>query len=181
MSILWVSILFILVRLSLSKKVDENNCEVCVKYVRDFINSLPVEQRGSKNAVKEAFEKTCSKSKGKNNTFCYSVGGLEMSAAKTVDFLVTPVTKFMPAEKVCEELSSKVSDICDLTYEKQIDLKELDLKRAPLKVLRKIISDWGIECRGCAEKSDFVNMIEQNMPIYDPEAAAYRDRKKSEL
>ena len=45
--------------------------------------------------------------------------------------------------------------------EKQIDLKTVDLKKLRVRDLRKILNDWDEECRGCAEKSDFVARIEE--------------------
>lgn len=43
--------------------------------------------------------------------------------------------------------------------EKQIDLENVDLRKLKVKELKKILSQWGEECRGCAEKSDYVSKI----------------------
>lgn len=48
--------------------------------------------------------------------------------------------------------------------EKQIDLETVDLKKLKVKELKKILNQWGEECRGCAEKSDFVNRINDLKP-----------------
>ena len=45
--------------------------------------------------------------------------------------------------------------------DKQIDLKNVDLKKLRVKQLKKILSDWDEECVGCLEKSDFIRRIEQ--------------------
>ncbi len=52
------------------------------------------------------------------------------------------------------------------TAEKQIDLTNVDLKTLKVKELKKILRDWGEECRGCAEKMDFVNKIKLLMPTH---------------
>ncbi len=52
------------------------------------------------------------------------------------------------------------------TAEKQIDLTNVDLKTLKVKELKKILRDWGEECRGCAEKMDFVNKIQLLMPTH---------------
>ena len=45
--------------------------------------------------------------------------------------------------------------------EKQIDWKNVNLKKMRVKELKKILSDWGEKCSGCIEKSDFIKEIEE--------------------
>jgi len=35
----------------------------------------------------------------------------------------------------------------------------VDLKKLRVKELKKILNRWGEDCRGCVEKSDFINKI----------------------
>uniref|UniRef100_A0A183BBW3 Mesencephalic astrocyte-derived neurotrophic factor homolog n=1 Tax=Echinostoma caproni TaxID=27848 RepID=A0A183BBW3_9TREM len=103
---------------------------------------------------------------------------LEESAAKTVNALVLPITMHKPAEKVCEDLKKTVTDICDLRYEKTLDLKTFDFEKAKVKELRDILRSWDIKCVGCVERSDFYNFVMENLPKYDPQAAAAYEAKK---
>lgn len=83
----------------------------------------------------------------------------------------------MPADKICrEKLLKKDSQICDLKYDKQIDLDTVDLKKLKVKDLKKILSDWGEETVGLAEKSDFIRRIEELKPKH-----AGKGTKKSDL
>ena len=43
--------------------------------------------------------------------------------------------------------------------EKQIDLETVDLKKLRVKELKKILSQWGEDCRGCVEKTEFIDKI----------------------
>ena len=43
--------------------------------------------------------------------------------------------------------------------EKQIDLDTVDLKKLRVKELKKILSQWGENCRGCVEKTEFIDKI----------------------
>ena len=43
--------------------------------------------------------------------------------------------------------------------EKQIDVSTIDLKTLRVKELKKILNQWGEMCRGCAEKTDFIDRI----------------------
>ena len=45
--------------------------------------------------------------------------------------------------------------------EKQIDWASIDLGKLRVKELKKILTDWGESCRGCAEKRDFIERIDQ--------------------
>lgn len=50
--------------------------------------------------------------------------------------------------------------------EKQIDLDAVDLKKLKVKDLRKVLNDWGEDCKSCIEKNDFVKRIEELKPKY---------------
>ncbi len=70
----------------------------------------------------------------------------------------------MPTEKICTHLKKLDSQICELKYEKQIDLDAVDLKKLKVRDLKKILNDWGEECKACTEKSDFIKRIEHLKP-----------------
>ena len=46
-----------------------------------------------------------------------------------------------------------------LSSEKKIDINAVDLKTLRVKELKRILSTWDEDCRGCAEKNDFVKKI----------------------
>lgn len=66
-----------------------------------------------------------------------------------------------------------VSGLSQLT-DKQVDLSTVDLKKLRVKELKKILDEWGESCKGCAEKSDFIQKITDLMPKYAPHAAKSR-------
>lgn len=78
-----------------------------------------------------------------------------------------PMSWNMPADKICrEKLLKKDSQICDLKYEKQIDVNSVDLKTLKVKDLKKILSDWGEDSKGFTEKSEFIKRIEELKPKF---------------
>jgi hypothetical protein len=92
---------------------------------------------------------------------------LETSATYIIPEMSKPMSWNMPAEKICrEKLLKKDSQICDLRYEKQIDLDSVDLKKLKVKDLKKILSDWGVSTSDLVEKSDFIRKIEELKPKY---------------
>ncbi|KAF5395840.1 Mesencephalic astrocyte-derived neurotrophic factor protein [Paragonimus heterotremus] len=181
-----------------TKKVDESNCEVCVKFLRKLYSTFETDNvdRGSLNDVKDAIVKLCKTADHVENRFCYHIGAVEESAAKTVGTVALHINLFKPPEKVCEEVSKIASDICSLKYRESIldfyfsyhlakkkDLTQFDFTKARLKELKEILYEWGIyDCPGCIEKSDYLQLVLEKLPIYAPEAAAaLEQRKKHEL
>lgn len=156
------------------KEANEENCEVCVKFMGKFIDSLSSDISGTPAKIEDAFKKFCKGTKKDDNRFCYYVGGLEESATGILGEMSKPVSWGMPADKVCMKLYRKDNQICDLKYEKQIDLSKTDLKKLKVKDLKKILSDWDEQCRGCTEKDDYVRLIEELMPKYAPDSHAKR-------
>ncbi|XP_023176098.1 mesencephalic astrocyte-derived neurotrophic factor homolog [Drosophila hydei] len=144
----------------------EDDCEVCVKTVKRFGDTLDEATKKDYKLIETAFKKYCKTQKNKEHRFCYYLGGLEESATGILNELSKPMSWSMPAEKVCEKLKKKDAQICDLRYEKQIDLNNVDLKKLKVRDLKKILNDWDESCDGCLEKSDFIKRIEELKPKY---------------
>jgi len=100
------------------------------------------------------------------NFKCYYLGGVEDSATGILSEMSKPLSWSMPADKICEKLKKKDNQICDLRYEKQIDLKTVNLKKLKVRDLKKILSDWEETCDDCIEKGDFIKRIESLKPKY---------------
>ena len=178
--IVFASIL-LLVHISSAKKLkeaNEENCEVCVKFLSKFIDSLDSDTKSTPAKVEEAFRKTCKTAKKDDNRLCYYIGATEDAATSIVGELTKPVSWGVPANKVCLKLYKKDEQICELKYEKQIDLSNVNLKKLKVKDLKNILSDWDEQCRGCTEKTDYVKRVEELMEKHAPESYAARQKKQ---
>uniref|UniRef100_A0A6P7GFM6 Mesencephalic astrocyte-derived neurotrophic factor homolog n=1 Tax=Diabrotica virgifera virgifera TaxID=50390 RepID=A0A6P7GFM6_DIAVI len=96
--------------------------------------------------------------------FCYYLGGLEESATGILGEMSKPLSWSMPSDKICEKLKKKDAQICELRYDVEIDLKTVDLKKLKVRDLKKILNDWGEDCEGCIEKSEYLKRIEELKP-----------------
>ncbi|XP_075039950.1 mesencephalic astrocyte-derived neurotrophic factor [Mixophyes fleayi] len=151
------------------------DCEVCVSFLTRFYQSLKdnnVEFMPA--AVEKELLKSCDDARGKENRFCYYIGATSDAATKITNEVSKPLSNHIPPEKICEKLKKKDGQICELKYDKQIDLSKVDLKKLRVKELKKILDDWGENCKGCAEKSDYIRKINELMPKYAPKAASAR-------
>ncbi|KAM4741476.1 mesencephalic astrocyte-derived neurotrophic factor [Anableps anableps] len=153
----------------------EGDCEVCVTFLRKFYESLKDANANFNSAnIEKELLKSCSDTKGKENRFCYYIGATSDAATKMINEVSKPLSHHVPVDKICEKLKKKDSQICELRYDKQLDLTTVDLKKLKVKDLKKILEEWGESCKGCAEKSDFIRKITELMPKYAPAAAKAR-------
>lgn len=139
-------------------------CEVCTAFLEKLIDSLLPNEKSNMAKIETKFRSLCKDSKNKDNRFCYYLGGLEESATGILGEMSKPVSWGMPADKVCQKLKKKDSQICDLKYEKQIDLNNVNLKKLKVRELKKILSDWDEHCSDCLEKTDYIKYIEKLKP-----------------
>lgn len=142
-------------------KLKEGECEVCIKFLSKVKKTLTAEEENDVSVIKTRLRKACKKTKGKDNRFCYYIGGTEDAATGMLGEVTKPMSYHVPPEKICEKLKRKDSQICELQYEQKLDLKNTNLKKLRVKQLKKILNDYDEECKGCVEKSDFIKKIEE--------------------
>ncbi|XP_061584311.1 mesencephalic astrocyte-derived neurotrophic factor [Cololabis saira] len=152
----------------------DGECEVCVTFLGKFYQTLKDDNNFKPADIEKALERSCKDAKGKENRFCYYIGGTSDAATKIINEVSRPLSHHVPVDKICEKLRKKDGQICELRYDKQLDLTSVDLKKLKVKDLKKILEDWGESCKGCAEKSDFIRKITELMPTYAPAAARAR-------
>ncbi|CAO1401052.1 unnamed protein product [Diamesa hyperborea] len=169
MSTLRISVFGILLAcalISLGAALKEGDCEVCIKTLEKFGDSLDEITKKDPKKIEQKFKEFCKNTKSKENRFCYYLGGLEDSATSTLGEISKPLSYSLPPTKICEKLKKKDSQICDLKFDKLIDLNTVDLKKLKVRDLKKILSDWDENCDGCLEKNDFIRRIEELKPKY---------------
>lgn len=152
-------------------KKDERDCEVCIGTINKFKTDLTDDVISSEKKLDKAFKKFCKKMPkgGKENRFCYFVGGTEDAATGILGNLIKPLSYHMPVEKICAKLKIMDTQICELKYDVKPDFSKLSKMR--VGELKKILSNWGedMACKGCAEKSDFVKKVKELLKKHDPE------------
>uniref|UniRef100_A0A3Q2HST8 Cerebral dopamine neurotrophic factor n=1 Tax=Equus caballus TaxID=9796 RepID=A0A3Q2HST8_HORSE len=140
---------------------------VCKEFLNRFYNSLIT--RGvsfSLDTIEKELIDFCLDVKGKEHRLCYYLGATKDAATKILSEVIRPMSVHMPAVKICEKLKKMDSQICELKYEKKLDLASVDLLKMRVAELKQILNSWGEECRACAEKSDYVNLIKELAPKY---------------
>ncbi|XP_060571298.1 mesencephalic astrocyte-derived neurotrophic factor homolog [Ruditapes philippinarum] len=155
------------------KSFTREDCDVCVTVLEKFEQEYPGIKDKKEAEIESTFKKFCKTLKNsKEDRFCYYIGGSDTSATNILKMMTSPFKNHLPHLKTCEKLRTADSQVCDLKYEKKIDLTAVDFKKLKVKDLKKILSDWNEDkaCKGCSEKSDFVRAVKELMPKHAPEA-----------
>merc|ERR1712241_231481 len=137
--ILLLSLLSLFTSVAVSLKAGD--CEVCISVLDRFRKTLAKDQEGDAKAIEKEFVKFCKPLKTKENRFCYFLGGTADAATGILGEMSKPLSWSMPSDKICEKLKKKDRQVCELTYEKQIDFSTVDLKKLKVKDLKKILND----------------------------------------
>ncbi|KAF0688234.1 Aste57867_20104 [Aphanomyces stellatus] len=139
---------------------DDKECEVCIKVVdtlKSQYTDLLAEKKGkAKLEVAElALEKMCSKFKNnpKEKKLCYFLEPMKKDAARQVTFGKDTL-------KICKDLTKKNPEFCSIRFPIKTEAGA-DYSKLRVKELKKILSERGVSCNGCVEKSDFVKKLQE--------------------
>eukprot|EP01134_Creolimax_fragrantissima_P002381 CFRG2381T1 len=160
-----IVVVFTLCALALVSVVDaklkDGECEVCIGSLTKLVSTATAEDKKNVDTWEAHIKDWCNThhNGGKEERFCYQIGALVTSATKTIKDVSKPLSSSIPPERVCEKLKKSNSAICELQYDKVIDISNPSKLR--VKELKKVLQNWGEKCHGCAEKSDFVKKIEE--------------------
>jgi len=139
------------------KNEDPKACEVCVKVLEDMEAKFLTEKKDKKNKekIENGIAKYCkNKELGpKEKKICYYLEPIKRLVSQ-------PFSLGMPKKKVCEKLKKTNPEICEVKYPMKVD-SNIDVSKLRVKELKKILSDRGIECKGCTEKQDYVKRVEE--------------------
>merc|ERR1712194_808201 len=151
----------------LGAKEDERDCEVCKAVIDQIDKSLSKEERADEMKIEARMGKYCADTKGKDKTMCYymGVGDKESGTAGGVKRDISgALARGINAKRLCTRMK-KEAQMCELRYEKKIDVKNTDLKKLRVKELRKIADDEGIDVKGLVEKGEFIKKIQTHFGI----------------
>jgi hypothetical protein len=166
-----ILVALVLMAVTSEAKKDERECEVCVSVITKFTQELTDDMYSDTAKLETAFRKFCKKAPkgGKENRFCYYLGGTDDAATGTVGKLISPLSYHLPIPKICEKLKTLDSQICEMRFDVKPDFTKLN--KMKVGELKKILSNWGedMACKGCAEKSEFVKKVRELLPKYEPE------------
>lgn len=112
----------------------------------------------SKPAIEGAIGKYCKNEEktlnAREKKICYYIDPIKRDVAQ-------PFSLGMPAAKVCERINKSNPEICTVKFPVKTEKMEAkDIKKLRVKQLKQILADRGVECKGCVEKEEFVQKVQ---------------------
>lgn len=139
---------------------------MCIKTLAEIDESLSADQRKDVLKIEAHMQTYCDAASGKNKQMCYYMGigdKISGSAGGVKREISGSFARGINSVRLCKRLKKMDQQMCELKYEKQIDLNTVDLNKLKVKELRKVMDEKNIECVGCAEKGDFIRAINKFM------------------
>ena len=127
---------------------------VCKAVIDEIDKLLTVKDREDVESVEKVMQKYCDTTKGKDKTMCYYMGigdATSGTAGSVKRDISSSLTRGINAKRLCNRLKTKDAQMCELKYEKKIDVKNTDLKLregAPQDLRRR-----GHQHQGCARRA----------------------------
>lgn len=116
---------------------------------------LPSDQKRKKGKIVGALESYCGGEIGqKQKKVCYWLLPVKRDVAQAA-------STGMPKKKVCERLSKKNLEICEVKFPIKVEKGVTDYSKMRVKALKKILAERGVECVGCLEKPDYVRRCKE--------------------
>merc|ERR1712060_193731 len=142
----------------------------CIGVLGEIDSRVTSEQRQDVEKIEGVMQDYCDGAKGKEKTMCYymGVGDKEMGTAGGVKREISSsFARGINAKRLCTRLKSKDAQMCELRFDKKVDVKNVDLKKLRVKELRKICDDEGIDTKSLVEKDGYIKKIKQHFKLPD--------------
>jgi len=148
--------LFCLLFVGILAVPDPQHCEVCLSALTTIHGH--VKQLSNPQAlpdIENLIEKFCVKNKKKSaeRKLCYYILPIKRTISK-------PLSYGMDAAGICKKLDRASAEICTVKYPIKTG-PGTNYKKMRVKQLKKILSERGVTCRGCAEKRDFIKKCQK--------------------
>ena len=132
---------------------------VCVKVIEDVRGKMSKEDARSKPNIEAALGEYCenkeNKLSAKEKKICYYLDPIKRDVAQ-------PFSLGMPSLKVCQRINKTNPEICTVKFPvKTENLEKQDLSKLRVKQLKQILSERGVECKGCIEKEEFIKRVQE--------------------
>ena len=122
--------------------------------------------------VRASMQKSDVRNKSKIETALgeYCATGAKGSREKKVCYYIDPMKREvaqpfstgMPSLKVCQRISKQNPEICHVKFPIATEkLEKKDLSKMRVKQLKAILSERGVECKGCVEKEEFIRRVQE--------------------
>lgn len=129
---------------------------VCIKVIGDVRESMDKKDIKDKSKVEAAIGAHCDKDglTARERKICYYITPIKRDVAQ-------PFSTGMPVDRVCKRIDKTNPEICAVKFPVKTEkMEKKDLSKLRVKQLRAILSERGVECKGCLEKAEFIKKVQ---------------------
>jgi hypothetical protein len=122
----------------------------------DIRGSMTKEQSRKKPEIEKYMGDYCAKEDltSREKKICYYIDPIKRDIAQ-------PFSTGMPTLKLCKRIAAQNPEICTVKFPVQTqNLEKKDLSKLRVKQLKQILSERGVECKGCVEKDEFIKKVQ---------------------
>ena len=124
----------------------------------DIRATMTKEDSRKKPAVEQAMGEYCANKDGnlsaREKKICYYIDPIKRDVAQ-------PFSLGMDSLKVCKRITKSNPEICTVKFPiKTEKMEKKDLSKLRVKQLKAILSERGVECKGCIEKEEFIKKVQ---------------------
>lgn len=119
----------------------------------------------SKPKVEKAIGDYCAKSDltAREKKICYYIDPIKRDVAQ-------PFSTGMPVDRVCKRINNSNPEICAVKFPVKTEkMEKKDLSKLRVKQLKAILSERGVECKGCLEKEEFIKKVQETEHLANDE------------
>lgn len=123
------------------------------------------EDSRKKPEIEKALGDYCQKDtlNAKEKKICYYIDPIKRDVAQ-------PFSLGMASLKVCQRISKSNPEVCTVKMPVKTEKMEIqDITKLRVKQLKQILSERGVECKGCVEKDEFVKRVKETEHLANDE------------
>ena len=125
----------------------------------DVKSKMSKEDTRNKPAIEKALGEYCanveSTLSAKEKKICYYIDPIKRDVAQ-------PFSLGMDSLKLCQRINKSNPEICTVKLPVKTEkMEKADITKLRVKQLKQILSDRGVECKGCVEKDEFVKRVQE--------------------
>jgi hypothetical protein len=124
--------------------------------MNDIRGSMTKEQSRKKPEIEKSMGDYCANEDltSREKKICYYIDPIKRDIAQ-------PFSTGMPTLKLCKRIAALNPEICTVKFPVQTqNLEKKDLSKLRVKQLKQILSERGVECKGCVEKDEFIKKVQ---------------------
>lgn len=124
--------------------------------MEDVRATLTKAESRKKPEIEKAMGAYCAKENltSREKKICYYIDPIKRDIAQ-------PFSLGMDTLKLCKRISKTNPEICTVKFPVQTqNLEKKDLSKLRVKQLKQILSERGVECKGCVEKDEFIKKVQ---------------------